>query len=285
MKEETSNVIETSVVSRADDSTTIEMPATEAQVGSTPVESWNHRGSASCRARGPAALHPTHNTLRRAWDDYDAYLFEIDGTLLHCRDAVHYFAFCDALSFAAGRPVNLDGVPVQGKIDPGILRDAFHSAGVPEQQWRPHLPALLHRMGAHVDAHTADFEIEVLPVFFENLSLMKYMLKLLVVGTGNLERIGWAKLTHCGLRGFFTLGGFSDRYEHRGDMIADAVAATRALLHDPDAAILVLGDTPGDIAAARFTGVDVLAVATGIYPAEQLTAADLVLTSLVDLPR
>ena len=23
----------------------------------------------------------------RAWDEYDAYLFDIDGTLLHCTDA------------------------------------------------------------------------------------------------------------------------------------------------------------------------------------------------------
>ena len=27
------------------------------------------------------------------WDSADAFLFDIDGTLLNSRDAVHYFAF------------------------------------------------------------------------------------------------------------------------------------------------------------------------------------------------
>ena len=39
-------------------------------------------------------------TLPRAWDDFDAYLFDVDGTLLNCRDAVHYFAFCDGVESA-----------------------------------------------------------------------------------------------------------------------------------------------------------------------------------------
>ena len=29
-------------------------------------------------------------TLSRAWDKFDAYLFDIDGTLLNTRDLVHY---------------------------------------------------------------------------------------------------------------------------------------------------------------------------------------------------
>ena len=228
---------------------------------------------------------PPRNTLRRAWDDYDAYLFDIDGTLLHCRDAVHYFAFCDVLSRTAGRPVNLDGVPVQGRIDPGILRDAFARAEVPEGTWLPQLPSLLEQMGQHVEAHAADFDIEVLPGVRESLQHLQARGKLLGVGTGNLQRIGWAKLRRCGLLGFFTLGGFSDRYEVRGDMIAGAAAAARAALASPKAAVLVLGDTPGDIVAARFAGVDVVAVATGIYPAEQLQDADLVVASMLGLPR
>ncbi len=256
--------------------------STETQL---PTEGWSHKGSSTAPPERAPSTIPTHNSLRRSWDSYDAYLFDIDGTLLHCKDAVHYFAFCDALTRAAGRPVNLDGIAVQGKIDPGILRDAFHHAGVPEQQWRPQLASLLQGMGEHVEAHAAEFDIEVLPGVRETLTHLQRRGKLLGVGTGNLQRIGWAKLSHCGLRDFFTLGGFSDRYEMRGDMIAGAVAAARATLHDPEAAVLVLGDTPGDIAAARFAGVDVIAIATGIYTAAQLQAADLVISSLLELPR
>ena len=73
----------------------------------------------------------------RAWDEFDAYLFDIDGTLINCRDAVHYFAFCEALTRIAGRPTNLDGVVAHGNTDVGILRDALHLAKVPDEAWRP----------------------------------------------------------------------------------------------------------------------------------------------------
>ena len=264
-------------------STKIETKQDQTPATSTPIEGWNHQGSSVNKPEHTSTAKPAHNTLQRAWDSYDAYLFDIDGTLLHCRDAVHYFAFCDVLTRAAGRPVNLDGIPVQGKIDPGILRDAFHHAGVPEQQWHPHLASLLQQMGDHVEAHAAEFDIEVLPGVRETLTHLQRKGRLLGVGTGNLQRIGWAKLNHCGLRRFFTLGGFSDDYAVRGDMIAGAVAAARAVLNNPAAAVLVLGDTPGDIAAARFAGVDVIAIATGIYTAEQLGAADLVIGSMLEL--
>ncbi len=273
---------ELSAGSDLDTSTSVESKHADASLVSMSIEGWNRNGS-SLASTQTSTVTPPHNTLRRAWDGYDAYLFDIDGTLLHCRDAVHYFAFCDVLTRAAGRPVNLDGIPVQGKIDPGILRNAFDHAGVPEQQWRPQLESLLQQMGDHVEAHAAEFDIEVLPGVRETLTHLQQRGKLLGVGTGNLQRIGWAKLNHCGLRDFFTLGGFSDDYHVRGDMIAGAVAAARAALHNADASVLVLGDTPGDIAAARFAGVDVIAIATGIYPAAQLQEADLVIASMLEL--
>ena len=221
-------------------------------------------------------------SLSRAWDAYDAYLFDIDGTLLHCEDAVHYFSFCHALTSVAGRPVDILGLPVQGKIDPGILRDAFARAGVPESVWRPRLPEILDAMAAHVEAHAADFRITVLPGVREVLRHLRDKGALLGTGTGNLERIGWAKLQACGLQEWFDFGGFSNGYEQRGEMIAAAAATARSLTK-PDAAVLVVGDTPGDIEAARFAGLEVLAVATGIFGAEQLQDADLVVGSLADL--
>ncbi|WP_419804521.1 HAD family hydrolase [Terriglobus sp.] len=217
-------------------------------------------------------------SLSRPWDAYDAYLFDIDGTLLHCKDAVHYFGFCHALTSAAGRPVDILGLPVQGKIDPGILREAFARAGVPESAWRPRLPEILEEMAAHVEAHATDFQIDVLPGVREVLQHLRAKGAKLGTGTGNLERIGWAKLQACGLREFFDFGGFSNGYEQRGAMIAGAADTARRLTR-LDAAILVLGDTPGDIEAARFAGLEVLAVATGIFTAEQLQNADQIVSS------
>ncbi|HZD94070.1 MAG TPA: hypothetical protein VE133_07435, partial [Candidatus Sulfotelmatobacter sp.] len=64
------------------------------------------------------------------WDAADAYLFDIDGTLLNSRDAVHYFSFLNASRAVLGREVSLDGLHVHGNTDPGILRAVLRRAGV-----------------------------------------------------------------------------------------------------------------------------------------------------------
>ncbi len=55
------------------------------------------------------------------WRAFDAYLFDIDGTLLNSQDGVHYEAFLIAMRELYGRTVALEGVPVQGSTDPMIL--------------------------------------------------------------------------------------------------------------------------------------------------------------------
>ena len=89
----------------------------------------------------PPAEDRLITSLPRRWDTFDAYLFDVDGTLLDCRDAVHYFAFCETLKSLSGRELNLDGVTAHGNTDIGILRDALALAGVPESDWRPRLPS------------------------------------------------------------------------------------------------------------------------------------------------
>ena len=205
------------------------------------------------------------------WDRYDVFLFDIDGTLLHCTDAVHYFAFCEALSGVAGRPLNLDGVTAHGNVDVGILRDAFALAGLAEEVWRPRLPGLRDGMCRFAERNAGDFRIEVLPAVEEVLASLRAQGKLLGVATGNLEGIGRAKLRHAGLLDFFAFGGYSDLCEYRRDVFAHAVSQARALAGTA-ASICVVGDTPEDIRAARANALDVVAVATGIYSYEALAA-------------
>lgn len=200
----------------------------------------------------------------RAWDSYDAYLFDIDGTLLNCTDAVHYFAFCDTLTMLAGRPLNLDGVVAHGNTDVGILRDALALAQVPEEQWRPRLQEIREAMCSHVERNKADLRAEALPLAHEVLQHLHKRGAVLGVATGNLERIGKLKLEHCGLLRHFDFGGYSDAHEYRKDVFAAAVQQARALAGEP-AAVCVVGDTPADVQAARANCLDVIAVATGIY--------------------
>ena len=206
----------------------------------------------------------------RLWDEYDAYLFDIDGTLMNCTDAVHYFAFCEALGSLAGRPLNLDGVIAHGNTDVGILRDALLLAGVKDEEWRPRLAETREGMCLFVEERKGDLCATVLPAVPEVLRHLRDKGRVLGVATGNLAGIGRLKLGHCGLLEYFDFGGFSDEFEYRRDVFRGALGKARALAGE-GAAVCVVGDTPEDIRAARANGLDVIAVATGIYSFEELS--------------
>jgi phosphoglycolate phosphatase-like HAD superfamily hydrolase len=222
--------------------------------------------------------------LRRIWDRYDAYLFDIDGTLLNCTDAVHYFAFCYVLGEVAGRPLNLDGITVHGNTDVGILRDAFEIAGVPEDRWRPNLAGIKASMCRFVQDRTRDLSIVLLQGVVPVLDHLRSRDAKLGVATGNLEGIGRTKLKHIDLLRYFDFCAFSDDHEFRRDVFRAGARAARQLA-GKDAAICVLGDTPLDVQAARDNGLDVIAIATGIFSYETLQGAepDLCLHSLEEL--
>lgn len=203
----------------------------------------------------------------RAWDEFDAYLFDIDGTLINCRDAVHYFAFCESLTRIAGRPTNLDGVVAHGNTDAGILRDALRLANVPDEAWRPKLAETQAAMAAFVEAHIDEFDIEPTPGIVDVLRHLKGKGAVLGVATGNLERIGRAKLARAGVLAWFDFGGYSDAFEYRRDVFQAALALVK-----PGLAVCVVGDTREDVRAAKACDLPVIAVATGIFTVANLQA-------------
>ena len=209
------------------------------------------------------------NKPQRKWDRYDAYLFDIDGTLLECRDAVHYFAFCNALELLSGRALNLDGVTAHGNTDIGILRDALTLANVPEETWRGRLEETRAAMCRHVEEHRSELRIAVLPQVVATLEHLRGRGATLGVATGNLQGIGKLKLERCGLLSYFAFGGYSDEYEYRRDVFCGALEQARCIA-GADACVCVVGDTPADVQAAHAHGLDVMAVATGIYPVARL---------------
>ncbi len=222
--------------------------------------------------------------LSRRWDAFDAYLFDIDGTLLRCEDAVHYFAFCEVMQSIAGRPLTLEGVVAHGNTDIGILRDAFALAGVSESAWRPRLELIRQRMCSFVCAREQDLCVTVLPYVRDVLEHLQSRKAVIGVATGNLQSIGKMKLKRAGLLDYFSFGGWSDACEYRSDVFRNAVAQVKALTHDA-ASICMIGDTPSDIRAARENSLAVIAVATGIYSLEQLSAErpDMCVQSLGEL--
>jgi phosphoglycolate phosphatase len=204
------------------------------------------------------------------WLDADAYLFDIDGTLLNSRDGVHYHAFHNAMQSVFGVTSRIDGVPLHGNTDIGILRAVLEREGVSKEKFEQDAPRLVVHMCEEVARNAMQLSPELCPGIFDLLTLLHGRGKLLGIVSGNLERIAWLKLEAAGLRPFFAFGSFSDQHEHREDIFRDGIAEARRRLGREDAAIYIVGDTPADIRAARANHTPILAMATGIFPAEEL---------------
>ncbi|MCI0348041.1 MAG: HAD family hydrolase [Acidobacteriales bacterium] len=211
-----------------------------------------------------------------------AYLFDIDGTLLNTRDGVHWNAFRSALRQVFGIESLLDTVPVHGNTDIGILRAVTEQHGVPRSDFERKLAQALEIMRAEVANTCNAMRCELCPGIPELLIELRRRGKLLGVVSGNLESIGWSKITAAGLRELFQFGSFSDESEQRVEIFRHGFLRARALMNEscstqqwaPGAEhCIFVGDTPADIAAARALGAPVMAVSTGIYSFSELLAS------------
>jgi phosphoglycolate phosphatase-like HAD superfamily hydrolase len=216
----------------------------------------------------------TLNNLEFPWISFDAFLFDIDGTLLNCRDAVHYDAFHCALREVWRCEQKIDGVPLHGNTDPGILRAAAVAGGIGEERFLEGLPEALAIMQSEVERHAGSFRPELCPSIVPLLARLHAAGKLLGVTSGAGEPVGWAKLRAAGIAQYFAFGSFSTAGNKalrptRVEIFRDGVRQVRASLGEA-AAICFVGDTPADIAAARALRVPILAVATGIFDWETL---------------
>ncbi len=199
----------------------------------------------------------------------DAYFFDIDGTLMISRDLVHWHAMHQAMLEVYGLDANFDGIPYHGKTDVAILRIALTRRGVSDPTFAEKLPAALGVIRREVSANVAGFKPDVCASVPELLAEIRDLDKLLGVATGNLESVGWNKLSAAGIRHFFTCGSFSDNFELRVAIFDHAVSSAKNRLGN-SASVCFFGDTPDDIRAARLVNAQIVAVGTGIFPAAEL---------------
>ena len=205
------------------------------------------------------------------WSAGDAYLFDIDGTLLNSRDAVHYFACHYALRQVFGRDAKIDGIPVHGNTDIGILRAALRREGFTDAAIDAALPEMIAYIRAEVERNSEQMRPEVCPAIRELLAHLQNGGKLLGTATGNLEAVGWMKLEKAGLKQMFSFGSFCFPREHRAEILLHGVNIARQRLGS-QASVYVVGDTPADVEAARRIEAPVITLATGIYRFEELLA-------------
>ena len=213
-------------------------------------------------------------------------LFDIDGTLVKGGPAKA--AFIRAMTSVFGTDRFGDGTDFSGKTDPQIARELLRSGGFSDREIEagfPHLwPTYLEELGRRLPQDPLTVLSGVRPLLAHLQGVDGVALGLL---TGNIMEGARLKLGSVGLMDFFPIGSYGSDSEIREDL--PVVAMRRAarnwgtVFHP--SSVVVVGDTPRDVACGRHGGTRTVAVATGKYPRESLAAAgaDRVLEDLGDL--
>lgn len=208
-------------------------------------------------------------------------LFDIDGTLLWT-DGAGRRAIHRALLDEMGTAGPIEGYRFDGKTDPQIVRELLTLAGHPECDSEDRITAVCRR---YVDLLTAELgkptqATKLYPGIQDLLTALepheaggRALVGLL---TGNVQDGAALKLRSAGLDpARFAVGAFGSDSHRRADL--PAVAAKRAAERTGRGFtgddVVVVGDTPDDVACARPMGARTVAVATGFYDTSALRAA------------
>jgi phosphoglycolate phosphatase-like HAD superfamily hydrolase len=211
-------------------------------------------------------------------------LFDIDGTLVQTAGAgVRGMNAAFAQLHGWGRA--LDDVPIAGRTDRVIVRDAFRRGGVEAGDGQ--IAALRETYVGHLLTEmrrAPEGPFGVLPGVESLIATLAGRADV-VVGllTGNFERGAAVKLRHFDLCDAFAFGAFGDAHLDRRDLVPVALASARQAGYDvPAARTVIIGDTPLDVDCAHAHGARAVAVATGLYDADVLaaTGADLTVMTL-----
>ena len=226
-------------------------------------------------------------------------LFDVDGTLVLTGGAAAR-AMDDAFHEVFGIRGAFDHVPMPGRTDSAILAEALARAA-------PGSPALAAALPAHgpqpMNSHVARYKAAYFRRFAEEIQKpvpvdpakpSRHRFKGVLPGvrevldgldgrpgvflgllTGNYEQGARIKLEYFDLWRYFRCGAYGDDSLDRHALFPVALARSREAGCPEVGArdVVIIGDTPLDVACAREAGVNCLAVATGGYGVDALRAA------------
>jgi phosphoglycolate phosphatase len=168
-------------------------------------------------------------------------------------------------------------------LDPDILSRMMDAAGAGPREIRRALPAIFEKAQALYVRRCPDLSDKTCPGVRRLLGGLQRRGIPLGLVTGNLTRIGWRKMERCGLRRYFRFGAFAEMARDRAGLARLAIRhARRQGWIQKSAVIVLVGDAPSDILAAKANRARAVAVHTGISTREELLAhePDLLLEDL-----
>ena len=224
-------------------------------------------------------------------EDLRVILWDIDGTLVRTRRRGVFREYTTPVLLKVfGTAGRLGEMSVSGMTDLQIVAEALRDEGFTAEQVRERAAELVPLYLEELERVIGVEEIYyALPGAREALEATeraaRYLNSLL---TGNVEPAARLKLRLVGLADFFRLpGAFGEDSHDRRDLpgLARERLSRHLGLELKPSQLVVVGDTPNDIACARHSGARAVAVATGhAYTAADLAAhgPDAVLPDLAD---
>jgi len=213
-------------------------------------------------------------------------LWDVDGTLLST-DGIAATAMREAMREVVGPAAPMARTSYAGKTDWQIIRESLPSLPAEEVGARLHEFAavylrLLSAQQAELRARSRLFP--GVRAALEALTKLAYQAPL----TGNIAAVARLKLECVGLLPLLDVeaGAYGDDHHHRPELVPVAAARARARYGRTfeAAQIVVVGDTPHDIACGKASGARTVAVATGPYSLAELLshAPDVALPDLAN---
>jgi phosphoglycolate phosphatase len=202
-------------------------------------------------------------------------LFDIDGTLLHSHGAGRR-----AMEAAVLETFGTKGSPAyryDGKTDKQIVRDLMREEGFSDAIINARMPDVLDTYveGLQREIASPHTRVEAIAGVMPLLDALVHRSHCIVgLLTGNLEPGAQHKLTAAGIDfGRFALGAYGSDHEIRAELPAIAQQRAREVLGlaIEGSAMVIVGDTPSDIACGRPIGARAIAVATGHYSVASLS--------------
>jgi phosphoglycolate phosphatase len=213
-------------------------------------------------------------------------LFDIDGTLVLTGGAggrAMTRAFQDVFGFSNG----LGSISMAGRTDAWIVAQmaAAHGQEYDDVRYREFHDTYVRYLADEITVPAP--EKGVLPGVRQLLdALASRNEAYLALLTGNFKQGAAIKLEHFDLWRYFPTGAFGDDSHDRNGLLWKAMAAVQAeggpAVRPSD--VVIIGDTPLDVAVAVAGGARSLGVATGSYDRDTLldSGADVALADLSD---